>query len=124
MSWDAYLNYDECEHCGRGGRQRSWNFTHNTNGMIADVMEQAGEEVHKHFLVGACWFDVLNGMNGDEGGAFLKRIIDGLEADPAKFNAMNPANGWGSRDRLVEVLKDMQSASAAAGITGRWSASG
>jgi hypothetical protein len=42
--------------------------------------------------------------------AFLDRIITGLEADPTRFRAMNPDNGWGNYDQFLALLKKMRDA--------------
>jgi len=37
----------------------------------------------------------------------LTEGVDRLEADPEKFIAMNPANGWGTYDGLVSFAKEL-----------------
>lgn len=108
MSWDAEL---QCKCCGANGDGlRDWNFTHNCNGMANTVLDEAGFErpVREGFDWKESFWAVLNGMEGPEGAAMLDIIIKGLEADPVRFDAMNPENGWGSRERLVEVLTEMR----------------
>lgn len=119
MSWDAYI----------GGQ--SWNYTHNTNGMIAAAyMAAAGEDTPQAGgslgpMIGPAWWQRLEGMTGAEGAQYLGQIIAGLTSDPALFRAMNPANEWGSYDGLLRVLRDMRNASEdAIGAGERWSASG
>jgi hypothetical protein len=108
MSWDADL-YDD-----RGHLEGSFNYTHNTNGMIAAAYEAAsGEDTEQCRgslgpLIGPAWWDRLDGASGPDGAAYLAAIIKGLEADPARFRAMNPANGWGDYDRLLAVLREMR----------------
>lgn len=36
----------------------------------------------------------------------LKEGLERLEADPEKFKAFNPSNGWGSYEDLVEFVRD------------------
>lgn len=115
MSWNAYLSDD------RGHSEGSWNYTHNCNAMIEDAL---GVE-----LVGATkvpfwasmnpntgmghhsWWDVLDGKAGMQGWRLLSHVVDALERDPCKYRAMNPPNGWGSYDTLLEVLREMRDAS-------------
>ncbi len=121
MSWDATL-YDD-----RGHVEGEWNFTHNTNGMINDVVDlelrnqarcSKALAIGRHDLVEridkgeirGSWWDVLDGMSGKDGIRFLSAIIEALEEDPEHFRSMNPSNGWGDYDSLVAVLKSMRDA--------------
>lgn len=54
------------------------------------------------------WWDLLNDKTGPEGAELLDHIVRGLESDPDRFEKMNPDNGWGDYNSLVEVLKDMR----------------
>ena len=95
MSWDAELIDD------RGHVEGSFNYTHNTNGMIAAAYEAAtGEQTGQCDgplgpVIGAAWWRRLDGADGAQGRAYLAGIIKGLESDPERFRAMNPENGWG-----------------------------
>ncbi len=80
---------------------RDWNYTHNTSRMIYEVLGAREESP---------WYATLNGAGGSAGSDYLNRIIGGLEADPKKFREMNPENGWGDYDSLLEVLHDMRAA--------------
>jgi hypothetical protein len=110
VSWDADLIED------RGHSEGSWNYTHNTNRMIADAYEavtgtptaQASGPLGP--VIGAAWWDRLDDMTGTEGRDYLAAIIRGLEADPDRWRAMNPPNGWGSYDSLLGVLREMRDA--------------
>lgn len=131
MSWDATLyavaEVTDCEHCGQklpeSRREKSgigwWNYTHNINDMIAvayeavsgEMTEQCGGPLGK--AIGPAWWRRLDGAIGADGGAYLSLIITGLEADPGRFRAMNPPNGWGSYDGpdgLLGVLREMRDA--------------
>ena len=123
MSWDAWLTDD------RGHSEGEWNYTHNCSGRVYVVLDEAGSKLpastrpcrwldrttgewhdapNGHGMVS--WWEHLDGMAGPEGGAFLDRIIRGLEADPERFRAMNPKNGWGDYDSFVKVLTEMRNA--------------
>lgn len=92
MSWDADL-YDDRGHC-----EGDWDYTHNCNRMANEVLADDSET----------WWRRLNGMKGHDGAAFLTRIITGLEAEPDRFRAMNPENGWGDYDTFLKTLTDMR----------------
>jgi hypothetical protein len=108
MSWAASL-IDDRGHC-----EGEWNYTHNCNNMIAAAYEAhtgVGTEQTSGVLgaaIGACWWDRLDGATGQDGRRYLADIISGLEADPARYRAMNPENGWGSYDTLLERLQEMR----------------
>lgn len=124
MSWDAYLATTAtrcCRHCGGTLDQdehmvNSWNYTHNTNGMIAAAYEAVSGNATEQcsgplgHLIGAAWWKRLDGASGADGGAYLADIIKGLEAEPERFRAMNPGNGWGDYDGLLGVLREMRDA--------------
>jgi hypothetical protein len=108
MSWDATLTDD------RGHIEGDWNYTHNCNGMIATALEAAGEPAVPECsgplgpAIGPAWWDRLNGLPGPDGAALLNTIIHQLEADPARYRAMNPENGWGDYDSLLGLLVEMR----------------
>lgn len=108
MSWDAYL-------MGPEGYEGEWNYTHNCNGMANAVLDESyqqrsvAEEVFRfEDREHVSWWKQLDGKDGADGAALLDKIIKGLEADPEKFEAMNPPNGWGSYDSFLEILRDMR----------------
>jgi hypothetical protein len=123
MSWDIDL-YDDRGHC-----DGSWNYTHNCNRMIEATLGELVEDTAAPFWAKGdgnmgrrSWWRLLDGKSGPEGAAMLDHIIRGLTADPARFRAMNPANGWGDYDQLVKVLSDMRDAVPEWPTT--WTASG
>ena len=140
MSWDAYLidptvephcdcfrdcaGGDACEYPAYPSISGDWNYTHNCNGMIEAVIDQmvllpAGvDSTRKPFWTAmgnknmgrGSWWDLLDGLDGPAGAEFLSVIIKGLEAEPERFRAMNPGNGWGDYDTLLETLREMRDA--------------
>lgn len=119
MSWNAYLHDD------RGHTEGEWNYTHNCNPManalVSDDEVRAGarrwwakrgrDDIVARIDAGemlGSWWDCLEGMSGPDGAAYLDRIIKGLQADPERFRAMNPENGWGDYDSFLAVLIDMR----------------
>jgi hypothetical protein len=51
--------------------------------------------------------------NAGESLAVLQRAVAVLEADPAKYEAMNPSNGWGDYEGAVSYLRQLRDACAA-----------
>jgi hypothetical protein len=98
VSWDATLIDD------RGHVEFDVNYTHNCNGMANAVLNEDASET------GHSWWRELDQKNGLESVGFLNRIISGLEADPHRFRAMNPDNGWGDYDSFLALLKRMRDA--------------
>lgn len=108
MSWDAYFDGND------------WNYTHNTNAMLAAAYKLAGGEETEQCggslgdIIGPAWWDHLEGATAEQGVVVLDRFIAGLRSDPERFRAMNPENGWGSYDGVLGVLEEMRKASKAA----------
>lgn len=107
MGWNASIVCDCCK-----TESHDFSFTHNTNKMIHSAMEWDSD--HKP------WFDVLHGLTAWAGAIFLQTIIKQLEKNPAKFRAMNPANGWGDFDSLLGVLRDMHQAGSTTNNAASW----
>lgn len=133
MGWNVHLTDD------RGHEEGSWSFTHNCNGMAnatltADELREGGirwwtsrdrPDIVARLEAGemrGSWWYCLDAMPGPAGAAFLDRIIRGLEADPERFRALNPGNGWGDFDSFVKVLTGMRDAVPEWPTT--WAASG
>lgn len=94
MSWDPRL---ECDACGLPIGQ--WDYTHNTNPMLRAAAPSGS----------AAW-EVIDGLPAPIGASILNATVKELEADPGRFKAMNPANGWGDYASLLEVLREMRDA--------------
>lgn len=110
MSWHARLVV-ECDGHVIGIPGTDTNYTHNCNAMISAVVEVMGYQLERHWLIGhmgKSWFRVLEGRSGQDGARWLREIVAALEAAPARFEAMNPSNGWGSFATLLPVLQQMQ----------------
>lgn len=126
MSWDAdlVLSVGESEHT-----IKDWNYTHNTSTMFYAVLDDAGYDLGTA-TYGAPpqehprpWWMALDGMTAPEGVEFLNLIIVGLLADPDRFRAMNPPNGWGDYDSVLLVLVAMRDWASAI-PQARWKACG
>ncbi len=122
MSWDVDLIDD------RGHTEGDWNYTHNTNDMIAAAYEaQTGKTTPQcggslGFAIGPAWWERLDGATGEDGQQYLASIITALEVDPDRYRAMNPPNGWGDYDQLLDILREMRDRVPAWPCT--WKASG
>lgn len=97
MGWDAHL---ECQTCG--STLGDWNYTHNTSRMVYESGAVDGKP-------SVSWWAALEGMEGPDGAAFLDGIIRALDADPERFIALNPPNGWGDYE-FLGVLRSMRAA--------------
>ena len=95
MSYDFALSCDCCK-----TTLGDWNYTFNIAPMIVGALESIPPGEH--------WLDRLDGKPGPEGAAFLNDLISRLEADPARFEDMNPPNGWGSYAGLLLLLREMR----------------
>ena len=110
MSWDARLIDD------RGHVEGDWNYTHNTNAMIAAALTTAtGTPVEQcegllGAAIGPAWWRLLDGLSGPDGAKMLGTVVAALRADPVRYREMNPSNGWGDYDSLVGVLDEMHRA--------------
>jgi len=46
----------------------------------------------------------LNGMTGVKSEPLLSAALEAMRADPEKYEAMNPANGWGDYHGAMKLL--------------------
>lgn len=110
MSWDVRLTDD------RGHVEFDANYTHNVNRMLSEALVAAGKDPAPDCegplgpAIGPAWWKRLDGMTGDEGCAYIDSILTGLRSNPDRFRAMNPSNGWGDYDSLVNLLCKMRDA--------------
>lgn len=88
MSLDICL---KCEHCNQS--TESLNCTHNVSTMVRDACPSLG------------WLE-LDGISGEQSLPSLTEAYIKLKKDPKKYTAMNPNNGWGSYEGLLEFLKN------------------
>jgi hypothetical protein len=49
-------------------------------------------------------WEALRGAPASEVGGMLRSVADRLRADPERFKAMNPPNGWGSYEVAIGFL--------------------
>lgn len=101
MSLDVYLYAPtECEHCGKPSKSTevlyTSNITHNLSGMadaagLYDVLWRPDERFYTHAkqLIPP-----------------LKSGLARLKAHAADYTAMNPKNGWGKYEYLVDFVEN------------------
>lgn len=101
MSWDVELisREQEPEHI-----VGSWNHTSNCDRMIYAVLKDIFQSPPQD----KSWTYLFDGQRVEHTSQLLDQIIERLDADPARFNAMEPANKWGSRASLVFIFKEMR----------------
>lgn len=97
MSLDVYLEVDGCSSCGRSASEVfHWNVTHN----LSKMADAAG-------IYLAMWrpSELREGPRGVDLVEALRAGVAALRADPEKFEAMNPSNGWGDYDGLLAAAE-------------------
>lgn len=87
MSWDIGIELN-----GVRFEDASWNYTHNCN----DMMREAGYD----------WIYHLDGERVADTLPKFQAMVENLEANPEKYRAMNPENGWGDYDRLCAKWRE------------------
>lgn len=94
MSLGIWLKIPACEHCGNDAHE-VWGRSPTYN--LYPMWKEAG-----------CPFEEgIEGKLGIELVPALEASLANLKADPSKFKAMNPANGWGNYEELVDVVETM-----------------
>lgn len=108
MSWD--LDIVAPDDHGTTTVVGEWNYTHNTNAMIHEALDRAGWELPPSaYRDGtASWCEAINGADGPTAARFFDAVIGQLEADPNRYEAMNPPNKWGSYSSLLAVLREIR----------------
>lgn len=91
MSYDITVSYDECIACGHAAASFEWDPTYN----LAPMWDAAGLRMRD-----------LHGMSALEAAPVVRRALETLEADPARFRALDPPNRWGSYDTMLPYLRD------------------
>lgn len=96
MSLDVWLKDNWCDHCGRGDEVYEGNITHN----LTSMAEEAG-------CYQAMWRpDDAGIQSAHELVPILSESLGKLTSNPGHFTALNPENGWGSYEILVEFVRD------------------
>jgi hypothetical protein len=74
----------------------TFNLTYN----LSPMLHAAGMPAWKDFI----------GMRAGDAGPIWQSVVDVLRADPDKYRAMNPPNGWGTYEGAVEVIAALAAA--------------
>ena len=82
-----------------GDGLESWNITYNLSPMLREAgwVWPDGRVWSNEYLDGAKAMDI---------GEKAMYVLRNLESDPEKYEAMNPSNGWGTYEALLEVWRD------------------
>lgn len=120
MSWNAHLEINGGPDDGGAVlADADWNYTSNTNAMITAALDASGRWSGGEWS----WWQWLNGQQAAAGKVMLDIAVEQLERDPDRFRAMNPGNGWGNYDDLLDLLRTMARVAGEA-PTATWRVSG
>jgi len=95
VSLDLFLTFKPCPTCGQCKEGVDWNYTYNVAPMWYAVFPDS-----KNMLD-------IDGMTGKESVSRIESFVTALEAEPERFKAMEPNNGWGSYDSFLKALKSL-----------------
>mgnify|MGYP001582221770 CR=1 FL=1 len=88
MSADVWIERAPCPHCGRSDERVELNITYNLSQMLREAR--------------FCGWPNLRGMPAQKAGEHILEVLDGMTADPGRWRAMNPPNGWGDYDSCLQ----------------------
>lgn len=92
MSLDLYLT---CRHCGSS--LIDWNVTHN----LTKMAREAG--IYRQlWRPDECGVRVASDLIEP-----VEKALAAMRAEPQRFMALNPVNGWGTYDGFLTVLDDL-----------------
>jgi hypothetical protein len=95
MSLDIWLESPTCPTCGHSeGSGFNRNTTYNHERMW-------------HAMYPDLPMVPIDGMTGEESLPLLTQVLSKLLADPEKFSALEPDNGWGSYAIFVVFIRDL-----------------
>lgn len=99
MSADFCASTAGCEGCGCGGHELGeWNLTYNLSTMLRAAGFPGWQEV-----VGKDAASIPTGRNTVP---VFEAVLVELLANPTKYRALNPPNGWGNYEQAVETFRD------------------
>lgn len=104
MSYDSQVVISKVLH--------SDNYTSNVSSMYYDAFKKFAkrnletEEIPTYLIdEDSRWFEVINMCENNRQKIILKAMVDILKANPEKYRAMNPTNGWGDYEGAVDFLQ-------------------
>ena len=89
MSADISIVTPPCTTCGHAPEGAEVNITYN----LSKMLQKAGALPWRHLIT----------LPAQVAGRHLLGVLDGMADNPAKWRAMNPANGWGTYDDCLQV---------------------
>lgn len=90
MSYDVSIVGKDCPCCGASGGVEVGNYTYNCSKMLWEAADTS--------------LSALHGKPVEEVAQVLSKGVAVMRADPARFQAMNPENGWGDYDSWLDYL--------------------
>jgi hypothetical protein len=99
MSWDFYMTIDT------GGSEPAEvgddvNMTYNVAPMYCEAFNWHGKKKRQGIRG-------IEGMKGKRAVKVLQHALARMKADPPKYEAMNPSNGWGDYESAMKCLEDL-----------------
>lgn len=100
MSYDIYLNYEECELCGRACsvEVKYDSPTYNYGAMIRKADKLAGGE--------GCSFAAIHEKEGTQAEMWFDMILEMMQKHPEQIQPLEPDNGWGTFGELQKIFTD------------------
>lgn len=101
MGIDLHLESDPCKECGvvQMFEEDHFSYTYNVSQMWYEIYPESKGMID------------IDGMQGADAYNRLANARNHLEKEPDKFIAMNPPNGWGSYEGLLDFINRLISAS-------------
>ena len=98
MSYDVHLR---CPECGANHEQNNLNYTYNVAPMLREAFGCEDPDGN------ICGIKVIHGMVGIEASEVVHKALVKMAADPGKYRAMNPPNGWGDYWGCMTFLREI-----------------
>jgi len=93
VSLDLYLKPEPCDKCGRSDEELNFNITYN----LSEMWHEACPINQKNIMA-------FDGMSAKNALPVLEATLEELEKNPQKYKKLNPENGWGSYEVLLDTL--------------------
>ena len=103
MSYDFYMKFDPCQHCGRSDDHfGELNYTYNVWPMFRAAVDSSPKDEDDRKGVYS-----LQGKTGKECVPLLTDAIERMENAPDIYKEWNPPNGWGTYEGALRVLRTL-----------------
>lgn len=107
MSLDLWLASTQCEACHHQECSESLNYTYNVADMWLEILKIAEKESKSYFFKSTDKMINIDGSTGNQSVIPLNYALSVLSGLPQKFIAMNPENGWGSYNGLMDYIVNL-----------------